>query len=1242
SAAIKAYTGNTFYYRGLSYYQQGRVSDLVVTSEWAAAKVVGSEGMSYWATAFIDHTGIHGSECECPVRGTCKHVAATLILFEDSQTKAPLKPFSASEEPLPEQEVLQLTTRQSLREWARANGVMPLLDRRITSLLTGDGQLWHLAREFPSVEALLTATGNFRNGWWEDYRSQTQFKCATALLTHRDHRKKADEYRRKAEEWRSVAPEEPALHPLWRWLRDGTEPLDEDRPNIIEPIDTTRLSVQPDPPLLLIQHGHYGDASHVSLQPTDRHDAKPYAIETLLDVLTLPALNDHPIRVEVLKQVAIPLWQRTLAALDQLVVRAEPGPQADIREIGWKITEKGKKLDVAPVRCTPYKNRAGLRTAKTKLRDCPLPLSADKRAAEILGEDVRSWQVGREQSRQNRALEALVGHPRVILGKGHLMAVRKSTMPLAWQPTEAGGVRLTPQLSGRPLTDVQVEAVLDTWSAGLAVLLEPNAQRITVIDLPETQLNLLKQLNVRGSEFPAASMPALMERFESLNKLAPMTLAGALRGDRVDGDSRPLLRLSPAVDGSLEVAALSRPLPNTTPWIPGEGPAEISAFIEGKRVFCRRTLADEPAQFEAILSTLGLTDDERFEWAFDNPDDGLSTLLALRESGDKIRVEWTKPAPHITRPATADDLRVQGVKKRDWFGLTGGLNVDGAVISLADLLEAVRQNRRFVAVKDGGWVALTQRLRTQLETTAALSKAVKEGVELPMLATAALLPLEEDGADLKLPKTFRVQMDRLHQAETLHTDIPATLVAQLRPYQVDGFQWMARLAHWAPGAVLADDMGLGKTIQALTLLLHRAKDGPALVVAPASVGINWSREAERFAPSLKVQSYRGSKRAKLLHNLGPQDVLITSWELMTRDAKALAEAQFHTVVMDEAQAIKNANTRRARASADLNAHFTLALTGTPIENRVGEVWSLFRTAVPGLLGSAQRFRSQVVIPIERDGLEQPRRALAQLLRPFLLRRVKSEVAKDLPARTDAILHIELSAAERTQYDAFRSAALAELNTKGKKQDKQRFQILAALTRLRQLACHPALVSPENAPPSSTKVERLVEALVDLKQGGHHSLVFSQFTKLLGLARVAIEKAGLTVRYLDGSTSMKKRQAEVDAFQDGSGDVFLISLKAGGTGLNLTQASYVFHLDPWWNPAVEDQATDRAHRIGQTQPVNVFRLVATDTIEEQVIAMHQEKRALVADLLSGTGKSAALSTQELMTVLQGDLGRHSFQ
>jgi len=418
-------------------------------------------------------------------------------------------------------------------------------------------------------------------------------------------------------------------------------------------------------------------------------------------------------------------------------------------------------------------------------------------------------------------------------------------------------------------------------------------------------------------------------------------------------------------------------------------------------------------------------------------------------------------------------------------------------------------------------------------------------------------------------------------------------------------------------------MGLGKTLQAMCVF-----EGPTLVVAPTSVLFNWQAEVARFRPSLRVCLYHGAGRA-----LDPAaDVTLTSYALLRLDARALAARSWHTVVLDEAQAIKSPDSQTARAAYALPASFRLALTGTPVENRLDELWSLMHFANRGLLGGRAEFADRHGRPIA-DGQAGAAAALRQRVRPFVLRRLKQDVAPELPPRTDAVLRVELGDGERAVYDAVRAATQKEvlaLLEGGQGKSLGMMKALEALLRLRQAACHPALVPGQTAPTSS-KIEVLMEALEEAVAEGHKALVFSQWTSLLDLIEPALARAEMPFARLDGST--RDRAEVVSRFQADDGPpVMLVSLKAGGTGLNLTAADHVFLCDPWWNPAVEAQAADRTHRIGQTRPVLVYRLIAADTVEERILALQDAKRALMDAALGDGAAAAGLTREDLLALL----------
>jgi SNF2 family DNA or RNA helicase len=422
------------------------------------------------------------------------------------------------------------------------------------------------------------------------------------------------------------------------------------------------------------------------------------------------------------------------------------------------------------------------------------------------------------------------------------------------------------------------------------------------------------------------------------------------------------------------------------------------------------------------------------------------------------------------------------------------------------------------------------------------------------------------------------------------------------------------------GALLADDMGLGKTVQSLSAIRGRT-----LVVAPTSVLFNWVEELQKFRPGLEVCVYHGPRRT--LDDKA--DVVVTTYALLRLDSAVLSGEQFATVIIDEAHTIKNPDSQVARAAYALRADFRIALTGTPVENRLDELWSLFHFLNPGLLGSRDDFQDRYGRPIE-EGRADAASALRERIRPLMLRRLKAEVAPELPPRTDMVERCELTRDERAVYDTVRDAVVSTV-VEQLEESNNVLAALEALLRLRQAACHAGLV-PGQAAASSSKIELLLEMLEEALAEGHKALVFSQWTSLLDLVEPHLQRADMRHLRLDGAT--RDRQGVVTAFQDPAGpSILLISLKAGGTGLNLTEADHVFLLDPWWNPAVEDQATARAHRIGEQKPGTAVRLVAYGTIEEAVLDLHADKRALAAGVLEGTDAAASLDTNQLVELVR---------
>ena len=718
-------------------------------------------------------------------------------------------------------------------------------------------------------------------------------------------------------------------------------------------------------------------------------------------------------------------------------------------------------------------------------------------------------------------------------------------------------------------------------------------------------------------------------------------------GEPVPADARLLARLQPRGEG-VALQLLVRPFGVFGPALPpGQGRGRLITLHQGVSLATERDLAAEQAHAEAVLQRLPFLAASVDElppdatWQIEEAEEVLAAVHALGElaaAGQALRaLEWPQGKPIRVLAPEARAFATQLKSRSGWFELEGELRLDEQrVLSLQQLLGLLReaQGSRYIALGQGQYLRLTEQLRQRLAELQALAEAHARQVKLGATAAAWLAEAAPE-LGLQGDPPWRRRAEQLERAAALQPEVPAGLQAALRPYQTEGYAWMRRLAEAGFGGILADDMGLGKTVQTLALLLARAGHGPALVVAPTSVCDNWVAEAQRFAPGLACSVYgrEGSDRAQQVNEAAAGDVRVVSYALLLRDAEALSARPWATLVLDEAQALKNAATQRVQAVGALQADFRLALSGTPVENRLADLWSLMNLINPGLLGSAARFQERFAGPIERQRNEAARSRLRRLVSPFLLRRTKAQVLTDLPPRTEIVHRVEPDGEERAFLEAMRREALeriAQLNLSDGHQS--RFNVLAELTRLRRAACDPRLVAPElgRVGAKLQAFERLAQELVD---GRHQALVFSQFTDFLKLLAERLDAAGLRYAYLDGSTPAPVRSERVAAFQRGEAELFLISLKAGGFGLNLTAADYVIIADPWWNPAAEDQAMGRAHRMGQQRPVTVYRLVTAGSVEERIVALHHDKRELAEGLLGGQEGGTPLAAAELVDLLR---------
>lgn len=737
--------------------------------------------------------------------------------------------------------------------------------------------------------------------------------------------------------------------------------------------------------------------------------------------------------------------------------------------------------------------------------------------------------------------------------------------------------------------------------------------------------------------FPPEAVPRLLSATEQLMSAGVAELPREALGVELLYEPAPALRVEWQPAGAAVVDVFITVHPRAPLVAAGKGPVLFTFAEADARFFVERDLAREVAIAEGACAQIAAP----VVWDHaTGRTEGLEDTLALAEYLDHnplglaIEVKVGK-APTLT--SWADAARTLDVKKNgSWLVVGGSLDVAGVKLTLGDVLDAARLAQRFVKAADGVFLELSKEAIEKLRPVAIATElgGATKGDDArihdafgSILADASALFESVNGVDLgEYVKRFEARDKRVR--------VPALEHGKLRAYQRDGVAWMLRLATWAPGCILADDMGLGKTVQTAAVLKARGALGPQLIIAPASVTSNWMSELGRFMPSLKCRWYNDDRDLSLAE-LGAGDVLVVSYGLLQRRSELFDKHRFATVVVDEAQYVKNVSAQRTDAVRSLARDFTITLTGTPLENHLGELFSIVDLAFPGLLGIEPAFRERFRKPIEGGQRDEVRLAvLGRLLAPFLLRRTRAKVLEELPPREEIVEYIDLDPAEQKRYLALRRACEQQFAKRKKEETAAQLKIalFAALTRLRQLACDVRLVDPTYTGRSS-KITRAVELCVELAQEGNRALLFSQFTQFLGKLKPELEAEGLRVAYLAGDTPTAKRRAIVDAFQRGEYDVFCISLLAGGTGLNLTSASYVIHTDPWWNPAAEEQATSRAHRMGQTEPVTVYRLVTRGTIEEAVLAMHASKKELASAVLEGKGSAKAITSTELLDLLR---------
>ncbi len=707
--------------------------------------------------------------------------------------------------------------------------------------------------------------------------------------------------------------------------------------------------------------------------------------------------------------------------------------------------------------------------------------------------------------------------------------------------------------------------------------------------------------------------------------------------ETLEAQTQILIRLTPdpTTQTMFDAYVLVRPLMGGKMALP---PAQGDAIIIDQndtsgRVRIERDMEGEARNLTTLLQYCqehGIELSEKLAAHLSTPQ--VLQLLAFVSSHPEMSaVEWPEGERLRMHTAKAGDWNISLTPRGRWFEVEGQVHLsDDSILTAQQLLQALASSHGgYVQLQNGDYLWLSEKLRKQLDALESITTLENNKPAVPMLQSGVLAQLVNGEIDIHHSDDLVQLRDRIQQADEKDFPPPKNLQATLRPYQLDGFHWMMRLGEWEAGACLADDMGLGKTVQTIAFLLAHAKEGAALVVAPASVVSNWRNELQRFAPTLHIFNLNDCfDRHVTIEKVTRGDVVLATYGLLSPIQEFITKKKWNTVVLDEAHNIKNRGTKTSAVCMKLLASHRIILTGTPVQNHLGELWNLFQFINPGLLGTYEQFHQKFIIPIENLQDTERQQQLQALVAPFMLRRTKQAVVKELPEKTEITIDVELTDDEMAYYEVIRREAEQRFKEEG---DQLTVNALAELTRLRRTACSPELTN--NAwTDGSSKVNAFMELVQNIIEGDHSVLVFSQFTSFLQIIARTLKEAKLPFLYLDGNVTLKQREQLVSDFQKGKSPIFLISLKAGGVGLNLTAANYVIHLDPWWNPAIEQQATDRAYRIGQKQAVTVYHLISHHTIEEKILRLHESKRALSDSLLEGADKNYKLTAKEMLEML----------
>jgi len=939
------------------------------------------------------------------------------------------------------------------------------------------------------------------------------------------------------------------------------------------------------------------------------------ALDQTIEMLT--DSSQTQVHERLIKNIGTPKWEKDLQLIDE-VFTTEPISRPG-EHLGWRIKETKQGLDIEAVWCIQTSN--GWKHRKADVESILKSVSHQSEPS-----DLHLLQLSKSNcpSLVTTMLHILQKHPRVFVGSrsADIGILQESQFSLSFTQNSTG-IEWSIMMEEEEILASEILNFLSAKNSALWFKFGDNKFSYAEIN---HKLHLLIQNIAKVSKIiPSEGIASIYQRLPNLENILPVQLSESLRGKVLFADSRPIIRVSNGGHNNLRLDLKVRPISNKTYSI-ANGPEIIYIFNQEKQEFghCSRDLEAEKSHASSLLQMLGLEPNADYQWTLSKPANIFRLLSQLKDlpEAHHNRIEWLSTIPTIQHVGI-EDLRVDIFNNEQKLELEGAIETVDEILDLWEVLPAIRENNPYMLVKGHVWYSITDDFRKRLRTLADVISPEEQKLCVNNSHVVTLNNiLTHEG--FEPPIVLREKM-RSIQSIILQNSVFAYT---LRPYQIDGVKWMLNLKQWTTGCILADEMGLGKTVQVIKFLHEIQSDNQnkVLIVAPKSTSGHWLSELNKCLSDWNIYHYHGPDRHGALNTLFPKQCLVMTYDIMVRDIESLLEHHYSTIIFDEAQYLKNPQASRALSAKLLTADFRIALTGTPIENSLLDLWSIFAVVSPKHLGSWSQFKKRFVHPIE-TGQTQRLKDLQKLIDPLLLRRKKETVAFDLPAKIELNELVPLSTFERDMYEQLKKQA-KQIIAENPQQAK--FLVLSLLTKLRQVCCHRKLVL-DSASNHSSKLNRALEIVQNLRHDKRKVLIFSQFVQLLQLFKSMLEAENIDLCYLDGSTQSQQRQQEIDRFQKSDVPVFLISLKAGGSGINLTSATEVIHLDPWWNPAVEDQASDRAHRIGQTQTVTVIRLVAEDSIETQIIRLQSEKRKIAQDLLSDS--ISKLSLQEINELLE---------